>query len=231
MFLWDEWDRSCRRSFQLRVRRESAIEAQTDVCWRRLLSSSPWKPQKFEVNDFIRFIDCAFMVLSDHLAKIEWICGDIWKTYGQSVTAEFVREVVSREIGDEIEARTSDLNRKLTRVMHRKEFDDRKPVLHHFEDATKQVKDRMSNLYVRDARRIESSGAEIGQERASNNKREALLRRVLREQGMSVHDWATKAEVDYHTADNYLKGKSDPYPATRKKLAHALGFEVGKLPL
>ena len=38
--------------------------------------------------------------------------------------------------------------------------------------------------------------------------REVALRPMLRERGFSVHDWAKAASVDFHTANNYLKGKN-----------------------
>jgi len=60
--------------------------------------------------------------------------------------------------------------------------------------------------------------------------REGILKPILSAQGLSIHDWATKADVDFHTANNYFRGKSVPYPATLKKLADALGIEVAKLP-
>jgi hypothetical protein len=62
------------------------------------------------------------------------------------------------------------------------------------------------------------------------NQREVFVRSLLEEKGFSVHDWASRANVDFHTADDYLKGKTNPYPTTRKKLADALGVEVTKLP-
>ncbi|MGC2529827.1 MAG: helix-turn-helix transcriptional regulator [Candidatus Acidiferrum sp.] len=63
------------------------------------------------------------------------------------------------------------------------------------------------------------------------NTRKAFIKPILDKQGLSIHDWATKANVDFHTANNYLKGKTkQPYPATLKKLAEALGIEVTKLP-
>lgn len=63
---------------------------------------------------------------------------------------------------------------------------------------------------------------------AAGKLREEILRPLL--VSLSVHDWANKAKVDFHTADNYLKGKTNPYPSTRKKLADGLGIEIEKLP-
>jgi hypothetical protein len=57
-----------------------------------------------------------------------------------------------------------------------------------------------------------------------------VLRPILDEKGFSVHDWAKHAKVDFHTANNYLAGKTRPHPNTLKKLADALGLEVAKLP-
>jgi len=44
------------------------------------------------------------------------------------------------------------------------------------------------------------------------------------------HDWAKVAKVDFHTADAYLKGETNPYPSTRRKLARALEIKVEELP-
>jgi len=60
--------------------------------------------------------------------------------------------------------------------------------------------------------------------------RESFLKPILHEKGWSVHDWARESKGDFHTANNYLKGKTKPYPATLKKFADALGVEVAKLP-
>lgn len=65
---------------------------------------------------------------------------------------------------------------------------------------------------------------------AAGNTREAFLRPILDKNGFSVHGWATEANVDFHTANDYLKGKTKPYPDTLKKLANALGIEVATLP-
>jgi lambda repressor-like predicted transcriptional regulator len=63
---------------------------------------------------------------------------------------------------------------------------------------------------------------------ATSNAREAFIRPILEKKGFSVHDWARTAKVDFHTANNYLKGKTRPYPSTLKKLADALDVEVVK---
>jgi ribosome-binding protein aMBF1 (putative translation factor) len=65
---------------------------------------------------------------------------------------------------------------------------------------------------------------------ADSSARETALRMILDQKGFSVHDWAKKAGVDFHTASNYRKGKTKPYPSTRKKLADALGIKVEDLP-
>jgi hypothetical protein len=60
--------------------------------------------------------------------------------------------------------------------------------------------------------------------------REAIIRPILTKIGFSICDWATAAKVDFHTADNYLKGKSSPHPSTLKKLAEALQLTPDALP-
>jgi hypothetical protein len=65
---------------------------------------------------------------------------------------------------------------------------------------------------------------------AASNARESFLRPILDEKGFSVHDWARTAGVDFHTANDYLYGRTRPYKSTRKKLADAIGLGVEKLP-
>jgi Helix-turn-helix len=65
---------------------------------------------------------------------------------------------------------------------------------------------------------------------SDGNTREIVLRPILSSKGLSVHDWAKGAGVDFHTANRYLKGKIKPHASTLKKLADALGVEVDKLP-
>jgi len=65
---------------------------------------------------------------------------------------------------------------------------------------------------------------------APKTTRDAFLRPLLRKKGFSVHDWAKKANVDFHTANNYLRGKTKPHPTNLKKLADALGINVARLP-
>ena len=60
--------------------------------------------------------------------------------------------------------------------------------------------------------------------------RESFVRLLLVEKGWSTLDWAQKSNVDFHTADNYLKGKTSPCASTRRKLASSLGIAVADLP-
>jgi hypothetical protein len=73
---------------------------------------------------------------------------------------------------------------------------------------------------------IKSKSAHV----AVGNTREEILRPILDKQGLTVHGWANQASVDFHTADNYLKGVTKPYPDTLKKLADVLGVKVEELP-
>jgi len=63
-----------------------------------------------------------------------------------------------------------------------------------------------------------------------SNERQKFIVPILETKGLSIHDWANQAGVDWHTADNYLSGKARPYRSTRGKLAHALGVKVEDLP-
>ena len=65
--------------------------------------------------------------------------------------------------------------------------------------------------------------------KAGAGGRAAFAMSILKK-GWSILDWANEARVDYHTADDYLKGQSNPYQSTRRKLADALGVPVEELP-
>ncbi len=61
-------------------------------------------------------------------------------------------------------------------------------------------------------------------------KRKSFVSPILASKGWSILDWASNSDVDFNTANNYLKGKTKPYESTRAKLAKSLGVEVQKLP-
>jgi transcriptional regulator with XRE-family HTH domain len=53
---------------------------------------------------------------------------------------------------------------------------------------------------------------------------------ILAKRGWSIHEWAVNSDVDFHTANGYLKGETNPFRSTRKKLAESLGIKVEELP-
>jgi hypothetical protein len=161
------WELSCRQSFQRRVL-ESSVEAETQVCWRQLLATWPENAQSSGVARLIEFVNCAFKVLKDHLDKVDWICRDLWQSGGGSVTADFVRGVVRPEVADQIEKHTSELDRKLKAFMHLKRFENRRPILHHFLNATQQMKQRVSQFYDREAERLKCSSAAVAKPSADS---------------------------------------------------------------
>ncbi len=60
--------------------------------------------------------------------------------------------------------------------------------------------------------------------------RRAFVEPKLNAKGWSILEWANNSDVDYHTADSYLKGITKSYRSTRKKLADSLGVTVDELP-
>ena len=60
--------------------------------------------------------------------------------------------------------------------------------------------------------------------------RSTVLEPLLRDRGWSTEDWAQKANVDFHTPSDYLKGLTKPRRDTLKKLADALGVAVTSMP-
>jgi hypothetical protein len=98
-----------------------------------------------------------------------------------------------------------------------------------------RLKECLQEAKAHDA--IGAHAAETGQQPkpvdsnvAPSSTREAFLRPILKKKGFSVHDWENQAHVDFHTANDYLKGKTEPYQSTRKKLAVVLDLKVEKLP-
>jgi lambda repressor-like predicted transcriptional regulator len=76
-----------------------------------------------------------------------------------------------------------------------------------------------------------SGTASINAERASAPMTKDFILKMLDEKGWSIGDWASKANVAYHIAADYLEGKKNPYKSTRAKLANALGIPVNSLPI
>jgi hypothetical protein len=74
-----------------------------------------------------------------------------------------------------------------------------------------------------------SSGTDTGNDN-SYNPRVSFVVPILETKGWSIQDWAMAARIDFHTANDYLKGATKPYRSTRKKLADSLGVAVEKLP-
>lgn len=62
------------------------------------------------------------------------------------------------------------------------------------------------------------------------NVRREFVDPLLQERGWSLLDWATEANVAYHTVADYLTGKTKPYRDTRLKMAKSLGVSVQQLP-
>lgn len=65
---------------------------------------------------------------------------------------------------------------------------------------------------------------------AALNERERFVLPILKRKGWSTHQFAVEAEVDFHTANHYLKGNTKPNRSTLASLAKALNVPVEKLP-
>ena len=63
-----------------------------------------------------------------------------------------------------------------------------------------------------------------------STQRKAVVKPILESKGWSELDWANESNVAYHTAADYLAGKTRSYPSTRLKLAKSLGLTVQQLP-
>ncbi|MGB9256166.1 MAG: hypothetical protein WCC25_15110, partial [Candidatus Korobacteraceae bacterium] len=62
------------------------------------------------------------------------------------------------------------------------------------------------------------------------HRRAAFVDPLLRKEGWSTGDWAQNSNVDFHTANDYLKGRTKPTRSTRKRLAESLSLAADDLP-
>lgn len=163
---------------------------------------------------------------------------DVWRVQGEVDTPEFIREVLEPYAAREIEVGTATLRSELEDLGKRTNMNGGQllAVLESLARKAGRVIMHVANRYEIEATRLEyairgahkSVHGELAaapSARTEGKPRErSEIRSILGTKGMSVHDWAIQAGVDFHTADNYLKGKTRPYQSTRKKLADALGL-------
>jgi lambda repressor-like predicted transcriptional regulator len=94
-----------------------------------------------------------------------------------------------------------------------------------------RTRSRIDELKLELFRRDEKeASSESVPETMPANDRKSFVIPILNKKGWSILDWAGNSGVDFHTANNYLKGKTKPYKSTRTKLAASLGVEVQRLP-
>jgi DNA-binding phage protein len=86
---------------------------------------------------------------------------------------------------------------------------------------------RFQAARVRSTHNIPKRLTKIG-ERAKSRK--AFVQPRLEAKGMTASKWADKAGFDTSVIYDYLKGKSNPRPATRNAIAEALGVKASDLP-
>jgi hypothetical protein len=62
------------------------------------------------------------------------------------------------------------------------------------------------------------------------DERRRVVQPILDDKAWSTYQWALEANVNHHTAYDYLSGKRNPNRSTRLALAKALGIDVKALP-
>ena len=80
-----------------------------------------------------------------------------------------------------------------------------------------------------DGKQAQASSVKGGAD-SQARQRAAFVMPILVTKGWSIFEWATDAKVDFHTANDYLKGTKNSYNSTRTKLAASLGVKVEDLP-
>lgn len=77
---------------------------------------------------------------------------------------------------------------------------------------------------------VKPIAAEQSANGGGDGARAAVIAPILKKKGWSILDWAKNSAVDFHTANDFLKDKTNAYRSTRKKLAESLGVSVEDLP-
>ena len=213
------WPDSYQELFQKRLREESPFEKRIQVCWGRLCFRLPWQAQNPETSDFIEFIECAFKVLSDHLDKADWICRNVWESHGLSIRGEFIREVVRQKVLDEMEKRSSELDQMLTLAMHNKNIENRGPVLHRFQEARQQLKERKLDTYETEVRSLDTRNDEAAPKASTES---------TQGESVSVNRFAVRDAPVTQSLENKAKNaprakleRSDPEVAKRRVLVRS----------
>lgn len=168
------------------------------------------------------------------------ICRKVWRPCRGTEIATFIR----RDLLPRVLAATTAREEKLRHHLSSNfccDTQDLQIALNYFDGEILNLKEELKNEYEIDAIKFAkkesrtfsaspatASPTEHGSETAT--RRKSIIMALLERNGLSVHDWANRAKVDFHTARNYLNGKATPYPSTLKKLALPLGIEVEKLP-
>jgi lambda repressor-like predicted transcriptional regulator len=195
----------------------------------------------------VKTVDGQLMVLRKWLEGVDQICREVWQTQGEAITPDFVRGTLVPKASELIAARVgtikSNLEMKVRRGAVQPGNRDVYRANHHLAMEIRKLQAEVANRYEIEARELEHKKARADSTTALSgtggkptnavvsNTREAFLKPILKKTGFSIRAWARKANVDFHTADNYLKGKTKPNPDTLKELADALGVKVEELPV
>jgi ribosome-binding protein aMBF1 (putative translation factor) len=221
---------------------------------RQMQTKSVASDRKSQTGNSIllNIVEGQLALLLEWLEGVDRVAREVWKIQGEVVTPEFVRDVLLPEATALIEARKGAVMSSVSlRALRTRNPVGLTPaqlhlamevnrlkakVVNHYEIKTRELEYKITRQQDPTASRAENNEKSGRSEESEStnlalgNSREALIRPILEEKGFSIHDWATSANVDFHTADNYLKGKTKPHPGTLKKLANALGIGVSKLP-
>jgi hypothetical protein len=112
------------------------------------------------VGFFVALADSDLEVLREFLEKdIDRICREVWRTQGNSISAEFVSVVLFETVFNTIEVRTGSIKWGIDQMAGRMHFADLTPVRSHLAQAINQLKSDMRNRYEIEARELEYGNA------------------------------------------------------------------------
>jgi hypothetical protein len=113
------------------------------------------------VGLFHAFVDSDLDVLFEFLEKdIDRICREVWRTQGNSITAEFVRVILVITVFNAFEARTGAIKWGIEEMANRQNLSVHlHPVRDHLARAIIHLKEKLSNRYEAEARELEYKNA------------------------------------------------------------------------
>ncbi len=123
-----------------------------------LASDKAARSSKLAGSVLIRIVDGQLAVLRNWLETLDRVCREVWQTQGETITPEFVREILAQEAMTAIEARVGVTNSHVDRTAGQT-HEDPHAAQHHLAMEVSRLKAEVNNRYEIEARELEYRNA------------------------------------------------------------------------